>query len=113
MPELTQPERTNALEGKRPLTDQECAALVAELPGWVVIDRHNVKRLERVFAFPDFATALAFTNQVGAMADAKDHHPAILTEWGKVTVTWWTHEIGGLHNNDFIFAAKTSSLYGE
>jgi len=54
--------------------------------------------------------ALAFTNRVGALAEAEGHHPALLTEWGRVTVTWWTHKIRGLHRNDFIMAAKTDGL---
>ena len=52
----------------------------------------------------------AFTNRVGALAEAEDHHPALLTEWGRVTVTWWTHKIRGLHRNDFIMASKTNRL---
>ena len=63
--------------------------------------------LERLFHFPSFADALAFTNRVGAIAEDEGHHPALLTEWGQVTVTWWTHKIRGLHRNDFIMAAKT------
>ena len=66
--------------------------------------------MEKVFTFPDYAGALAFTQRVGALAEIEDHHPALLTEWGKVKVTWWTHAIGGLHRNDFICAAKTDQL---
>ena len=69
------------------------------------------RTLERAFAFPNFVDALAFTNKVSALAESESHHPALLTEWGKVTVTWWTHKIGGLHRNDFIMAAKTDQLY--
>jgi len=54
---------------------------------------------------------LRFTVQVGELAEAEGHHPVIVTEWGRVTVTWWTHKIKGLHHNDFIMAAKTSQLY--
>ena len=75
-----------------------------------MLERDGVKRLERVFTFPDFAGALAFTNRVGAIAEAAGHHPALLTEWGRVTVGWWTHAIGGLHRNDFIMAARTEPL---
>ena len=57
----------------------------------------------------NFREALAFTNQVGEIAEAQGHHPGLLTEWGKVTVTWWTHKINGLHKNDFIMAAKTDT----
>ncbi len=67
--------------------------------------------LERTFRFRDFAGALAFTARVGAEAEAQGHHPFLLTEWGRVTVTWWTHKIKGLHRNDFIMAARTDRLY--
>jgi 4a-hydroxytetrahydrobiopterin dehydratase len=66
--------------------------------------------LEKVYAFPDFAKALAFTNRVGELAESENHHPAILTEWGRVTITWWTHKIKGLHRNDFIMAARTDEI---
>jgi 4a-hydroxytetrahydrobiopterin dehydratase len=61
----------------------------------------------------DFIKAMDFTNRAAQLANEEDHHPAILTEWGKVTVTWWTHKIKGLHQNDFIMAAKTDQLYGK
>ena len=64
-------------------------------------------RLERVFKLSNFAEALDLTNRIGALAEAQKHHPAILTEWGKVTVWWWTHKIRGLHRNDVVMAAKT------
>jgi 4a-hydroxytetrahydrobiopterin dehydratase len=96
--------------GVPPLTDAEIAALQPEAPQWQVIAPDGIARLERRFTFPDFATALAFTNRVGAIAEAEGHHPALLTEWGQVTVTWWTHKIKGLHRNDFIMAAKTDAL---
>lgn len=73
--------------------------------------RDGVERLERQFRFANFANALEFTIRVGAIAEAEDHHPAILTEWGRVTVGWWTHVVGGLHRNDFIMAAQTDRLY--
>jgi 4a-hydroxytetrahydrobiopterin dehydratase len=94
-----------------PLSEDEIAALSPQVPEWTIVEREGIKRLERTFRFKDFAEALAFTNKVGALAEAEDHHPAILTEWGRVTVTWWTHKIRGLHLNDFIMAAKTDRLY--
>jgi 4a-hydroxytetrahydrobiopterin dehydratase len=75
------------------------------------VEQDHIKRLQRAFKFKNFAEALQFTNQVGALAEEEGHHPALLTEWGKVTVTWWTHKIKGLHRNDFIMAAKTDELY--
>lgn len=92
------------------VTEAEIAELRREIPEWRVVERDGIARLERVFRWPDFAAALAFTNRVGALAEEEGHHPALLTEWGRVTVTWWTHAIGGLHRNDFVMAAKTDAL---
>ncbi|MBI2203523.1 MAG: 4a-hydroxytetrahydrobiopterin dehydratase [Candidatus Rokubacteria bacterium] len=91
--------------------DAEAAALLRDIPDWRVVERDGLKRLERVFDFSDFVTALAFTNRVGAIAESEGHHPALTTEWGRVTVAWWTHAIGGLHRNDFVMAAKTSAAF--
>jgi len=92
------------------LTTTEAEGLRREIPQWSVVERDGVARLERVFRFGNFFAALAFTNRVGALAEAAGHHPAITTEWGRVTVGWWTHAIGGLHRNDFVMAAKTDAL---
>lgn len=92
------------------ISDDEQARLLPELPGWQVIDVDGIKQLQKVFRFRDFVEALAFTQQVGELAERFDHHPALLTEWGKVTVSWWTHKIQGLHKTDFILAAKTDQL---
>ncbi len=92
------------------VTSAEVAELRREILDWQVLERDGIARLDRIFHFPNFADALAFTNRVGALAEAEGHHPAILTEWGRVTVTWWTNKIRGLHRNDFIMAAKTDVL---
>ena len=76
-----------------------------------MVELDGIKRLRRVFSAHDFAEALEFTNRVGELADEQGHHPALLTEWGKTTITWWTHKIRGLHGNDFIMAAKSDELY--
>jgi 4a-hydroxytetrahydrobiopterin dehydratase len=94
------------------VTEAEIAELGREVPDWQLVEREGITRLERLFPFPSFAAALAFTNRVGALAEEEGHHPALLTEWGRVTVTWWTHKIRGLHRNDFIMAAKTGALAG-
>ena len=93
------------------VTDAEIAELHPQVPEWELVELDGIKRLRRVFPFEDFAQALAFTDEVGAVAEAQGHHPALLTEWGRVTVSWWTHKIKGLHRNDFIMAAKTDELY--
>ena len=112
MSELTQMKCTACRGGEPTLTDEEIAELRPQVPEWQVVGRDGVKRLERTFGFRNFAEALAFTDEVGELADEEGHHPSLLTEWGRVTVTWWTHKIGGLHQNDFIMAAKTDELYG-
>lgn len=91
-------------------TAAELAEYLPQIPAWQIVEQDSIRRLTRVFTFPDFAAALAFTNRVGALAEQEGHHPALLTEWGRVTVTWWTHKIRGLHRNDFIAAAKTDLL---
>lgn len=92
------------------VSNTELAELIGQIPDWAAITDNGVMKLQREFSFPDFARALTFTNQVGELAEQYNHHPAMLTEWGKVTVTWWTHKIGGLHKTDFILAAKTDRI---
>ncbi|TKB50856.1 4a-hydroxytetrahydrobiopterin dehydratase [Ferrimonas aestuarii] len=96
--------------GAPQVTDQELAELMAQLPDWSAPVRDGVLQLERVYKFKNFKLAWAFSNKVAELAEAEFHHPGILLEWGKVTVTWWTHAINGLHKNDFIMAAKTDQL---
>jgi 4a-hydroxytetrahydrobiopterin dehydratase len=95
------------------VTDEEAAEYQRQLPDWVIVENDGVRQLERVFKFKNFVDALAFTNKVGVIAEEEGHHPAILTEWGRVRVAWWTHAIGGLHRNDFIMAAKTDQAFRE
>lgn len=96
--------------GAPEVTADEIAEFMPQIPEWDLIEKNGVARLRREFEFENFAQALAFTCNVGALAEEAGHHPAILTEWGRVTVTWWTHKIRGLHVNDFIMAAKTDAL---
>ena len=111
MDQLTQLKCTACRGGEPTVTDAEIAEFKLQVPEWKIIEVDGIKRLERVFKFKDFVSALAFTNKVGELAESEGHHPALLTEWGRVTVTWWTHKIRGLHRNDFIMAAKTDELY--
>jgi 4a-hydroxytetrahydrobiopterin dehydratase len=92
------------------VTDEEIAELRPQIPDWQIVERDGIPRLERAFRLKNFAQALDFTNKVGALAEGEGHHPALLTQWGSVTVTWWTHKIRGLHRNDLIMAAKTDRL---
>ena len=101
-----------ACRGTEPtLTEAQIAELQPQVPEWQVKEVNGMKRLERVFRFKNFAQALEFTNKVGAAAEEENHHPLLITEWGRVTVNWWTHKIGGLHQNDFIMAAKTDEIH--
>lgn len=111
MDELTTMKCEVCRVGAPQATDEEIAEYRKQVPNWVILERDSIKRLERVYKFPSFVDALAFTNKVGAIAEEEGHHPAILTEWGRVGVAWWTHKIGGLHRNDFIMAAKTDQAY--
>ncbi len=91
-------------------TADEIAAYKQDIPDWQLVEIDGIKRLSRCYEFNDFNEALSFTNKIGVIAEQQGHHPAILTEWGKVTVSWWSHKIKGLHLNDFIMAARTESL---
>jgi 4a-hydroxytetrahydrobiopterin dehydratase len=97
--------------GEPTVTEAEMAEYHPQVADWQLIEHEGIRHLERVFKFKNFVAALAFTDQVGALAEAEGHHPALLTEWGRVTVSWWTHKIRGLHRNDFIMAAKTDAVY--
>jgi 4a-hydroxytetrahydrobiopterin dehydratase len=107
---LAQIKCTACRAGEPTVTDEEIKRLYPQVSAWTIIEKDGIKRLELTFKFKDFSEGLSFTNRIGKIAEEEGHHPAILTEWGKVTVTWWTHKIKGLHNNNFIMAAKTDNL---
>lgn len=110
MATLTEQQCTACQTGAPPATEEEIANYLPQLPGWRVTTVAGVRRLEKTYQFKNFSQALHFTNQVGAIAEQAQHHPMLVTEWGQVGVSWWTHKIGGLHRNDFIMAAKTDAL---
>lgn len=93
------------------VSEADMQTLRDEIPDWKLVEEDGVPKLQRQFSFASFSDALTFTNRVGELAESLQHHPALLTEWGSVTVTWWTHKIHGLHRNDFICAARTDQLY--
>ena len=111
MNQLMQLKCTACRKGEPTVTDEEIAEFRPQVPDWTILEVEGVKRLEKVFRFDNFVHALAFTNKIGELAEEEGHHPALLTEWGKVTVTWWTHKIGGLHRNDFIMAARSDQAF--
>ena len=95
------------------VSDEDLKLLMPNIPDWQVIVVDGVMHLSREFDFRNFEQAMAFSNRVGDIAELEDHHPAILTEWGKVTVTWWSHKIKGLHKNDLIMASRTDEVYAD
>jgi 4a-hydroxytetrahydrobiopterin dehydratase len=105
-------ERCEACRSDSPkVTAEEEAELLPQIPAWSLIEFDGVPRLQRVFRFKGWKEPVAFTIRVAAIADEEDHHPSILTEWNRVTVTWLTYTIRGLHRNDFVMAAKTDEVF--
>jgi 4a-hydroxytetrahydrobiopterin dehydratase len=111
MSELTEQKCTACRADAPAVTDAEKTEMLKQIPEWTVQDHNGIPTLVREYAFDDFVKALEFTNKVGAIAEEAGHHPAITTEYGKVTVAWWTHKIRNLHRNDFIMAAKTDAVF--
>ena len=107
MKELSLKRCTPCKGGVPPLSGQQLTSLHERLPSWKVIDQHH---LEKLFEFPDFKTALAFVNRVGALAEDEGHHPDIFLAWGKVDIRTYTHKVDGLTENDFILAAKIDEM---
>ncbi len=99
--------------GAPTVNEVEAADLLQQIPDWSLINVDGIQQLQRLYKVKNFKTAIAFANRVGDIAELEGHHPGILVEWGKVTVTWWSHSIKGLHNNDFVMAAKTDELFDD
>ncbi len=95
------------------LDEKEIARYSAQLPEWRVETVNGVNQLHRTYKFKNFAQALAFTNRVGALAEEINHHPELVTEWGRTTVKWWSHKIKGLHEMDFAMAKRCDRLASE
>jgi 4a-hydroxytetrahydrobiopterin dehydratase len=107
-------ERCEACRPDSPVVSEaEERTVMPQIPEWDIIEVNNVRRLRRVYRLKDWTEAVQFANAVSDLAEAENHHPSLLIEWGKVTVTWWTHAIKGLHRNDFIMAAKTDEAFEE
>ena len=108
---LTQESCVPCRGGVPTLTDAETAGLLPQVPGWKVAEVGGIKRIQGEFSFPDFRTAMDFAIQVGELAEREGHHPDIHLSWGRVMVETWTHKISGLHQNDFILAAKVNEIF--
>ncbi|MBN2512597.1 MAG: 4a-hydroxytetrahydrobiopterin dehydratase [Sedimentisphaerales bacterium] len=104
---LSEKECVPCKSGGSPLPDSSIKELLCRLNnGWAVENG----RLHKTYRFKNFAQALAFTNKVGALAEQQQHHPDIFLSWGKVIIELYTHKIQGLHENDFILAAKLDTI---
>ena len=110
---LTQASCSPCKTGAPTLTDAEVLHYQKQVPDWRVAEVDGIKRIERTYDFKDFREAMDFTAEVGELAEREGHHPDIHLSWGKVRVETWTHKIKGLHENDFILAAKTDEVYQE
>ena len=94
-----------------PLVDKKrFTELLKDLDGWEVI-YGDINLLSKTFLFNSYQDSIKFSMEVAELAEEEDHHPAILLEWGKVKIQWWSHKIKGLHMNDFICAAKTNKVF--
>tara|TARA_B100001750_G_C15018769_1_gene355921 strand:- start:70 stop:432 length:363 start_codon:yes stop_codon:yes gene_type:complete len=93
------------------VTAEDVARLKPEIPEWELTHENGIPKLDRVFTFENFQTAMNFTFQLGELAEDQGHHPRLITEWGRVQVTWWTHKIRNLHRNDFVMAAKSDAIF--
>ena len=111
MTQLTNERCVACRRGPPRVTEEEIAQLHSQVGEGALGEDDGISRLIRTFLFDDFAGALTFTDTVGAIAEEEGHHPRLVTQWGRVTVTWSTYIIRSLHRNDFIMAAKTADLY--
>jgi 4a-hydroxytetrahydrobiopterin dehydratase len=89
------------------LKGEDLRKLYGQLDGWTLVNEHH---LEKEYRFKDFVEALAFVNRLGEAAEAEGHHPDIFLTWGRVTVTLWTHSVGGLSEKDFTLAAQADAV---
>lgn len=98
-------------KGGEKMDRKEIESYLAQISGWNLVVKNDMEVLEKSFKFKNFITALEFTNKIGEISEEHWHHPTLVTDWGKVTVTWVTHKIKGLHVNDFSMAARTDRAY--
>ena len=95
-------------KGAKPLSPDECGSLLRGAKGWKI--RKDAPRLWREYTFKDFPRAIKFVNRVAELAEAEGHHPDIHVHWNLVKLVLWTHDTGGLSENDFILAAKINEI---
>ena len=104
---------TNCTADEIPFDREEISDRHCQIPDWEVVEEEGIHKLRRTFTFPDAKAARAFMRSIMTAADEQDHHPVVESEGRRVTLTWWTHKIGGLHQNDFIMAARSDEIFKE
>ena len=110
MSELAHRTMENLSEDSKKVSQTQIQELHRQLPDWSISEENGIPILQRTFEFDAYVQCLSFTQSVGELAEQFDHHPRLIVEWGKVQVAFWTHFLSGLHENDFIMAAKTDAL---
>ncbi|MHA1938736.1 MAG: 4a-hydroxytetrahydrobiopterin dehydratase [Candidatus Thorarchaeota archaeon] len=95
--------------GIPPLETPKISEMMSIVPGWT-LKREGIDKIEKKFKFKNFRKAMTFVNKVADVANEQDHHPDIFIHWNEMTLTFYTHAIKGLHDNDFIMAAKIDEL---
>lgn len=105
-------ERCTACHSGAPMVSaEEEARYLPQVPNWEIVENNGIRKLRRAYRFDDWMGGVRFASAVAEAAELEDHHPTITVSWGKVTVTWWTHAIGGLHRNDFIMASRCDAMF--
>jgi len=95
----------------RTLSKTDIKSHLYELDNWELNTENKIEQIIKTFNFKNFIEALSFTNDIAVLAEQENHHPKICLEWGRVTISWWTHSVNGLFINDFIMAAKCDATY--
>lgn len=115
MTELKDKNAVPASKDDKALGDDEIRSLQKEVPEWKLeySNDRNLCFLARTYAFSSYEQVLSFHHEVGGLAEEQQHHPEMITQYGDITIRWWTHTVGGVHMNDFVLAAKCDSLYQE
>lgn len=100
-------------QSSKPLSEDEIDILLNELNSWYLTTENGTKKITKRFAFNNYSSAQRFANTIAIMAEQENHHPRMRIEWGKATVSWWTHSINGLFINDFIMAARCDTIFNK
>ena len=93
--------------GVAPLTSEQVTPLLNGLPGWSL----ESGMIAKTFKFRNYFETMAFVNAAAWVSHREDHHPDMVVKWGECKVSYVTHAIDGLSENDFICAAKLDALF--